>query len=193
MLKFESTRAIPSKLYEGVTFTIKRVTEGRRISFRTENWQYIDRLVDLQTKASPYNSTLTVLSEALKACENDEDKMVILASDEYQNALKELTPLNEEFERIDMVHIRPAYLRTYYASVDGIEIDGVSGKKITSDILLSQGPPELVKEVVDAIIDEIQLSAKEKENLGSPITSDAVDGGPVSDTTASTVAPTVTI
>jgi len=54
-----------------------------------------------------------------------------------------------------------AYLRWGLASIEGLEVDG---KAASTEILLADGPEELVQEIVAAIKSRLSLSEEERKN-----------------------------
>ena len=121
-MEYTSRITLESKVSEAVSFTIARMSFGRRI-------ELTQKIRDLGRKI-----------EFLEAGEDFKEKL-------------EATLLASEVERI--------YLEWGLKDIHGFKIDG---QEATPEMLVSDGPEDLCKEIVAAIKSECGLSEAERKN-----------------------------
>jgi len=147
-MTFSSKKKVQSKLagYEDVFFTLKKMTEGRRIKLNLELAPHKARLRDLVGESQMLNPVLPEGQEA--------PVLDAITVTKVQN-------LNDQLHTLVESEINPVWFRAGFDSVEGIDIDG---KPATLDTLMSDGPSELYKEILDAIRSEAELSTEETKN-----------------------------
>jgi hypothetical protein len=100
--------------------------------------------------------------------------------------LKKQAGLMPEFRALEDAYLKPAYLRVYVSSVEGLEID--SAPATTAEQLIEDGASELGDEVYSYIQEHGGLTAGESKPSGSDGTSEPPEGGTTDSTTATTAA-----
>lgn len=160
---FTSRVTIDSKTTPGVQFTIRRMTDGVRNRLRLSLAKPLAQLRDLQARLNSFDVP-----------ENEKDAPAEM--------LTAILNLNDEIQNLVASEINPHYFRAAFVGVMGIEVDGE--KNPSADFFIENGPEELYNEIVEAIRDQAQMSAKEKQNLESPTTSAADVVGGTDDTNA---------
>lgn len=93
----------------------------------------------------------------------------------------ELQTINEESIRLMGTQFNTPRLKIYLKGIDGFEIDG---QPATRDNVITDGPPEMFHEILDAIDQVEGLKAEEIKNLSSPSTSSSPAAGETNATTA---------
>lgn len=149
-------------LYPGVSFTIQRMNERRRVHREIA-------IAGLRLKVNEQ-------SAALKKAMEDLDGLAPGEFDRMNAAMGEL--LHGEWY--------PAWIRWGLYSIEGLDIDGA---KATVDTLCEAGPTDLVEEIFLAVIKAAGLSDPERKNSPSPGASDAPAAGGTSALTASGATP----
>lgn len=162
MKKFESRRRYESKLagFEGVAYTLNRMTEGRRIRLRLALAEPTAKLRDLMRERESLGE------------ESGEPRV--------RELLDRMSSILED-------EVNPKYLAWGLHSIEGLEIDG---EPATPKSLIEAGPRELYDEILAAVRRETGLSEGEQKNSASPSTSGAPVDGRTSGTSASTASGT---
>lgn len=160
MKSFKSRVTIPSALpeWDGVTFTIRRPTEGLRIRMREQLAAALEQLREAIGEARAVD----------ESGENDAASTV------------KLQKISDRIEFLQGNQIDIAHLRASLVKVEGLEIDDAPA---TVESLIENGPRELYVEILQAIRKESGLSESERKNSESPITSGVQEDGRTKDTT----------
>ncbi len=148
--KHETTRRVESELFEGVSFVLKKMTEGRRIQLRTLLNKHNIRIREILREQAAIEAT----------------------SEETRDVPKWLE-LQEEFDSIMLEHINPTWIEWGVKMIDGLESDG--NPLTTAE--WRDWPSALVAEVVAAVKAESELNGAERKNSELPTTSGALVGG----------------
>jgi hypothetical protein len=172
-LNYESTITKESAACPGVRFTFRRMSEGMRIELRRKLAEAFGRLRDVAQDREDFNAALA--ERVAKPLETITVGELTAAERRALAALEERQALIQETE------IQPAYFQVGFVRVEGLTIDGAAPD---GALLRAAGPPDLVREITDAIVAESALTPAERENFGSPTTSGAPVAGPTNDTTA---------
>lgn len=150
--KYETTRKKDSEIFPGVSFYLRRMTEGRRI--------------ELRKKLGPTNAKIR---ELLK-----EQGRLLEASLESQDQNR-ILELQDEFDGLMLEVVNPTTLLWGVKQVEGLDVDG---KILTLDEW-QDWPSALFQEILRAVNDEAELNGGETKNLSSPSTSGKPgDGSP---------------
>lgn len=190
-MKFESTIKIQSKLYPDVTYTLRKMTRGRRVEFDTatgalveEDRALLDQLDDLERELKPHRVKAKEGPCTCSHLEIEHDPQSFACTiagctcrqpqfpPDQQKKLLDL--LNKRF-MLDRNKFRPAIINWGLSKITGVEIDG---KPVDHpQALIDGGPEDLVDEISDAIMASMRLTEEERKNSASPTTSGApVDG-----------------
>jgi len=149
-----------SKTCPGVSFSLKKMTERRRILREMT-------VADLRTKVNEGSAAIKT------AMENIDNTMA-----------GGLDKLNRDFAMLLHAEWYPAWIRWGVASIENLDIDG---KPATIETLIESAPTELLEEIFLTILKESGLSTVEEKNSELLTTSaDQVDGR-TSDSTATGV------
>jgi hypothetical protein len=162
---FTARKTIASKLdeYEGVSFTLNKMTEGRRVKLRVDMAPHSHRLREL-------------IAEATRMEESD-------------NAAG-ATQILEEVRVITEDHIPSEFLRWGLHAIKGLQVkedeDSEPVEVTTADALIAIGPRPLFDEIVLAIRAEAGVSEEKLGESAPPTISDAQVGGEKSTSSAGT-------
>jgi hypothetical protein len=180
-VKFSNTRKFDSKVCEGVSFTIRVMTEGVAARLRL-------RLAEAQAKMQDVQRELAEVNVPRLASGDVDPEATVSFVD-----IVKLNSLSSKVRTIRKGEVDPVYFETCFVRVAGLEIEvenedgstsAFEGRNITRDIFKENAPNDLFEEVVERIRREIELTNEERRNLESPTTSAAEAGGPTSDSTA---------
>ncbi|MFN3323416.1 MAG: hypothetical protein ACK5AZ_07970 [Bryobacteraceae bacterium] len=174
-MNFESKTTQQSKLegFQGVSFTVNKLTEGVRIQLRLKLADALARLRDIEAEREEFFESLA----QGKGKPFEEIRVSELTAKER----RVLDGFNDRIDIINETEVNPAYFQAGFVSVEGLEIDGT---KPDAETLRKAGPPALYREILAAIFSNGGLTAEEKENLESPSTSGAAVDGQTSSTNA---------
>lgn len=172
-MNYESTITKQSESCPGVSFTFRKMSEGTRIALRRQLAEAFGRLRDLAQEREEFNASL---AERTGKPFNE-----ITVGDLSAAERRRLAEIEERQGLIQDGEIHPAYYDAGFVRVEGLQIDGADPD---GALLRAAGPPELVREITDAIVAESALLAAERENFESPTTSGAPVAGPTNDTSA---------
>ena len=155
-MNFQSRITVQSALpgYEDVSFTLNKMTEGRRIKLRV-------KLADAGAK----------LREALAEAEDIKE----------QGGAKAAEALFEKVKAMVDDEITPAWVRWGLHQIAGLSIDDAPA---TVESLIEAGPRELYSEIVYAIKKEAGLTDTQQGESELPTTSDELVDGQKNSTSA---------
>jgi hypothetical protein len=167
---------IESVTCPGVTVTLKKLSKGRKDKLEM-------RMADANSKRFELARRFASIVPAADSDDSLEETGAVeklIAKLDQEQAL-EFAELNRETAVMEDTVIIPAYLRTFINKIEGLEIDGQAA---TVDLLLEDGPEELVDELYGGIVKLLTVSKDEAKNSESPSTSVAVEGGSPTPTSA---------
>lgn len=179
MLVFSSKKTFQSSVFPEVRFTIRVMTEGRRMELRS-------RLLEYSTRLSEIYSQIGYLMEN-KGSEED-----------LEGYAAKRSALQDESELILMEHLNPSWFQWGCISIEGLKLDD----KIATPEDWKDLPSALFHEILGEIKNDAELSGEERKNSRSPTTSgdqDLLNGnitsagsaGPKAGTETGTVANTI--
>lgn len=142
--KHETTRRIHSEAFPGVTFLLRKMTEGRRMELR--------RII-----SEPNLRVREILREQDAIYKTEENN---------QDTLKWMT-LQDELDGLMLEKINPAWVLWGVKQIEGLEVDG----RPLSVEDWSDWPSALFDEVLSAVKAEAELNGAERKNFSSPTTS----------------------
>lgn len=180
-MNFTTTEKHESTAFPGVSFWVRRLTEGRRIELSMQ-------VASVQTRIDALNEELTPLRERLapklSAAEAAKDDPVEFA--EIEAALRadpDCSPflsLTNRMLRIQSDELDPVYVRLFLARVEGLEIDDQPAKPAQ----WGEFPRALFVEILSAVKKELGLTVEEKKSSRLSGTSVPPADGKTSATTA---------
>lgn len=173
-MDFSSKKTVRSEAYPEVTFTIRRMTEGTRTDLMLGLAEVLSQVRDHQADV-----------QCLDLPARKEDGNFDESTPVDPHVFAKAAGINDKIRILRKNTIDPAYVKVCLVGVQGITIDGVVDPT-DADFIRRFGPERLYGDIVSTIRAEVEMSEEEKENLESPITSDAQADGPTSDTIAST-------
>lgn len=176
MVEFSSTRVIDSKIYPGVSFTIKVMTEGVRTRLMLGLINELAEIRKIQAELE--------MIELPKGNDGEVDEKATIAPD----IMARVSSLTDKIQLIRKSKIDPIYGRTCFISVNGVKVDGKEAPTI--DEIRDFAPEKLYQEIIKTIRNEVEMTDEEKQNLELPTTSGAQVAEATSDTTALTAGPT---
>lgn len=157
--KYEATRRKESVECPGVTYVLRRMTEGRRMELRKQ----------LGPTQAKIREVLREQGRILELPTKDQD-------------LDRLLELQDEYDEAMLTVVNPATIKWGVKQVEGLEVDG---KTLGIDEW-EEWPSHLFNEILGAVQDESALNGAEIKNLQSPGTSGAqADSNPESTTVIS--------
>jgi hypothetical protein len=172
-MNFSSTITIKSEAYPEVSYTIRRMTEGTRTDLMLGLADTLSQIRDIQADV-----------QCLDLPPRKDDGTFEEGHDVDPHVFAKAAGLNDKIRILRKTTVDPAYAKVCLVGVQGITIDGVDDPT-DLDFIRRYGPERLYGDIVNSIRSEVEMSEEDKENLGSPTTSDAAAGGQTSDTTAS--------
>lgn len=173
-MNFETKVKIESKTCEGVTFTIHRLTEGKRIEITRKLLSAFSEIEKLRVEAAQKYQQLRPFIAAGDQPGNELDTV----------ALAEVQIIRDRIDGIEADQIMPIFVEELLVEVNGLTIDGVNADK---EATIKNGPRELYQEIVEAINEERGLTPTESGNSESPSTSTARVVGQMNPTSAEPV------
>lgn len=171
-MKYSSKTRHESKSCDGVAYTIRHLTEGRRIELALKLAGVHDKIDALRAKAGGIQEKLKPLVEKAKAKEIADSELSL-----HPDCISAAS-IWRQIEAVESCEILPVYVRALLVSVEGLEIDDAPA---TPDNI-TEGPPELYAEISAAVKRELGLTPDEQGNSESPTTSPAP--GTATNTTA---------
>ncbi len=203
-MDFTSTQAFTSSVDPSVTFTIQKMTRGRRIKFNLQIAPLLEKERMLGAEASDVDAlTDPYRLEAKKAAcscshaseQHDPDSGACLAQDcrcKWPTIPSELRAKTADvigrIKNLEQMEFEPALIRWALVSIEGLVIDGAPA---TAETLVESGPEDVVSEIVAEIRKLIGLSPEERKNSELPTTSGALADGQTSNSSAPLVADAV--
>lgn len=147
-MKYDSKKKVQSKLpgFEDVSFTLKKLTEGRRIKL---NLALADVSARLRELVAESETLVPTLPEGQERATLD------------PVTLARVRTLTEQTNLLIDSEVNPAWVRWGLDKIEGLEIDGEAA---TVETLISDGPAELYTEILTAIRKEAELSPEETKN-----------------------------
>ncbi len=200
-----SEARVESKLIPGVVFVIHAPSYGRRLMLDRATAEFrsltrlmqkrydkiVDRIKGLQAEHhANFKAQESALEKEVKASEGNEEherltaELATLRGGAFKvptELTDELTEINEESLYLLAAKYNAPRVRHYLKAIEGYEIDGVAA---TIETLISDGAPQVVTEVLEAIDSVEKMKADEIKNLSSPSTSSSPAAGETKDTTA---------
>lgn len=196
-MNYISTEPVESKLFPGVSYTLRRMSVSRRTAFHLAIASYLGKQRDIWHEREPLQADLASVVNEFRVAESKEPLSTSVSVSEYlaeraanpkieerfpNEKIQQLMDLFAKEQRLDQDEMQPALVRWGLAKIEGLEIDG---SPATVDSLLDAGPLELFTEIAEKISRVMQLSAVEARNLSSPTTSGAPVAEATSDSSAS--------
>jgi len=173
-MNFTSLIRHESREAPGVSFGVRRMTEGTRLKLRLDLAAAFGRLRALESER------VDLLDRAAERLRKPADQ--VLVGELLASERRELAELVEREALIQQTEINPAYLAAGIAWIEGLTLDG---EAITDAAGLARVPcPRLYREILDAVLAASGLEDADRPNSGSPSTSGAVEGGETAVTTA---------
>lgn len=168
MKSYQSTVKVESQLpdWQGVSFTVRRLSEGLRLAVNERLGPQIEKMRDLVSEA---NALMP------KVQDGSPDEATVSRLGFVANSIGLVRSA-----------INRAYAEAGVTKIEGLEIDGAPA---TIRSLIESGPRELYAEALEVALREAGMTEQEKKNLESPITSGAAVDGRTSGTTAGTAEP----
>lgn len=184
MLNWNSTAVLTSRIDPDVRITFRKFTQRRKAALELALAEYRELVRD---KMLDYAENC-VIDFGLRDNDgnlvlNDEGKPEHSGDSDAVRAQKitRQTAFNGWLQGQVEQHLKPATLRTYIVSVEGLIVDG---KPINDADGLLDGPEEIAEEAYQFIMVNGGLQESERKNLPSPITSPAAEDGQMSPATA---------
>lgn len=163
MVSYSSTKTVASKAHEGVTLTIRVMSEAFRSNLMLELMSVMAEIRQLQLEMKTYE-------DALPRNEKEEVDYVKAMNTEAMACLQGLT---DKILVIHKVRVHPIYAREGFVRVNGLSLDGDDNPSI--DKIRLSGSEMLYNEIVEAIKAEVDLTDAQRTNFGSPTSSGALD------------------
>jgi hypothetical protein len=173
-MNFCSTVTVSSQAYPEVSYTIRRMTEGTRTDLMLGLAETLSQIRDIQADVQCLD-----LPPRKADGTGFEDGYPV-----DPHVLAKAAALNDKVRVLRKSTVDPAYAKVCLVGVQGITIDGVDDPT-DPDFIRRFGPERLYGDIITSIRAEVEMSEEDKENLESPITSDAVAGGQTNDMIAS--------
>jgi hypothetical protein len=158
--KYESKQRIESKDCEGVVFTIRHLTEGPRIKLSLELADQYDAVAKLRRESAEVAERIRPLLDEAKAAQERDDNAAIQEINRRPDVIAAAN-FQQKIASIENNQIMPVYVRALLVAVEGLEIDG---QDATPELTITDGPPELYREIVEAVRKELGMSEEEQGN-----------------------------
>jgi len=184
-----STAPFESKLVPGVKFTLRKISQGRRVDLGMQLASVEAKAAELERERQPLLDKIKEAEDAAAiepcSCDHAEDqhlaetKRCTVADCECRKPVID----REDQERINALDVKqfflvqneftPIYIRWGVKKIEGLEIDE---QPATVESLIEAGPEPLVNEVRNEIVRLTRMTAEEALSFKSPTTSDAQVG-----------------
>lgn len=174
-MKYTSTIAHQSVTDPAVSFTVRHLTEGRRIKISLALADKYDKIDTIRTGVSEIAERVKPLLAQAKAEGSD-----VLSNNPD---MAQLTRKHRQMQSVENDEIVPTFVRNLLVSVDGLEIDGAPA---TVESMIESGPPALYAEIAKAVRHEMGLDEQETGNSEPPSTSPALVDGATQTTSVDT-------
>ena len=191
-MEYRSTIEYQSKVADGVTFTLRRMSHARRIALNVKAAATLTKINELQQRLEPINEEIERAEAAAKlepcTCSHSpegHDKETLRCTvrgcgcrkpnpdPEIGDYAKHVSIQGEVLQAL-VNELYPIYIRWGVSEVQGLNIDG---KPATPDSILESGDERLVAELGSEIQRLIRLGPDETLGFKQPTTSGAaVDG-----------------
>jgi hypothetical protein len=158
MYEYSSSHTLQSEVFPGVTFTLRKMSDSRR--------------AELRLKTAKSNATVRELVK---------ESQKVMAQPEESRDLARIAEIHEMIETEVISVLNPTWLRWGLKSVSGMTIDG---QEPNVELLLAEGPSDLVAEILVTIKRVSHMSEDELKNFVLPSTFGAVEDGSERNTTA---------
>ncbi len=147
-MNFESITTLKSTTpgFESVSFTLRKMTEGRRNKLKLAQADTMGKIRDLMADLESLNPTLP---------EGIEQPTV----DPKTRA--KLTTISEAVNILVESEIDPSWVKHGLKKIEGLDIDGVAA---TVESFIEDAPTELFQEVLTAIRNSAELTVAEAKN-----------------------------
>jgi hypothetical protein len=191
MFDYNSKLEFQSSLYTDVSFTLRRMSEGRKAELRRALAKFNSAYRELQHQLIEIDQRRTPIKDkATGEIQVNKDTGEPLT--EFTNPLDRIEYLNvlSDMDTLEANEAKPLYLKWAIESVHGMRIDGVENP--TADLLIDSGPPDLTDEVLQEIKRLCGLTPSEQKNSASASISSAAEETPTTDTAADPVSETDT-
>lgn len=189
-MNYESTVTLQSKLFPDVSYTLRKMTRGRRIEFDQMMAAEIEQSRQLTEERELIEEEIKPLRDTAKAgpctCSHEEikhDPTTFACLESGCNCRAPVLPAeirqrltkNLNADRLlERTKFQPAIVRWGVVSITGLDIDGNPAQP---DDLVARGPESLVDEIVQELTIMMALTDAERKNSGLPTTSGVpVDG-----------------
>ena len=192
-MKYDSKKTVTSVVEDGVTFTIKILGAAARAKLELATSEARSHNRDIAIEWNEINSEMLEILPAVEytGMSDDEVSAAEKAREEaltpeqrnrYNRLLAKRLFLNDEYRKVEVAELAPAWIRAGLIKLEGIE--GATGKPMTVDELIDFGPQELMQEIYGEIYKSTNLSADRAKNSQPPSISAAVEGGETKTITA---------
>lgn len=145
-------------LFPGVAFTIRRLSKIQRDRLTLSALEHQMKISGLFDRMAEIEKPFC--DEKGKRKTDDAGNAMPLPPD----VAPEYNRLDAEIGCISSAHVKPLYLRAALVKVEGI---GFDGKPATADLLIENGPDELVEEIWLAINAHAKLTPEQRGNSQS--------------------------
>jgi hypothetical protein len=166
-MKYTSTITHQSKTDPAISFTVRHLTEGRRIKISLQLADKYDKIDTIRAGVSEIAERVKPLLAQAKADGSD-----VLSNNPD---MADLTRKHRQMQSVERDEIIPTFVRALLVSVDGLEIDGAPA---TVESMIESGPPDLYAEIAKAVKHEMGMDEQETGN-SEPLSTSTVqaDGG----------------
>lgn len=185
-LKVIKEETINSELYksDGVSIVLKPLTTQLRAKIELECAKERGMVLDLQIEGEDLRASIDTWLTANLAPNAKDLQEGITIPENIQSATRRMVDIREQIAILQNGFIYPMWIKGAVKKVTGVSKDGQSA---TPQDLSEMAPIDMIEELGKAITNRVYLSAEVQQNLESPTTSSAVDGGQNHTTTATPV------
>ena len=192
---YQSKKTVNSAKCPGVSYVLRRMSHGRRVKWALAMAPVLAKQADMQRELSTWmeGRDKAAAEARLLPCSCDGHAHPVPAQEPCSDCLcrhpqsekenAEIGALEAKFADLVVLEINPALVRWGCESVKDLVIDG---QPADVELLLSDGPEELVHEIASEVSKLLRLSSDETENFESPSTSGAPADGPTTGSSAPT-------
>lgn len=179
-MNFSSSNTCESKAYPGVTFKVRRLSEGKRIALAARLEKPYAEIEDKSRMVSSLRDRLIPIIQESKTATPER-----LAEINAMRDVIEAARANAAIEAAHRNMIAPVYVRELLAGIDGLTVDGEP--VVCADALIDLGPRELYDEIAAECMREVGMSEAEAKNSASLTTLPVRVDGETNRTSADTV------
>ncbi len=202
-MNYASKQTVMSKLINGVSYTLLKMSHGRRAAYSVAMAHALAKQADIQREYATLSDRKRERAKAaaLEPCvcvdhphaPGDSQQCSVdgcKCREAHDAAEAEgIAALEQSLAELVVGEINPALVKWGLAEIAGLLIDG---RPATPESLLADGPEDLVHEIASEVSRLLRVSPAETENFASPSTSGALADGPTSDSTAPSASAAVT-